>query len=167
MLHIPAVGPSVILVIGVACAYATREAIVERLKKLSVLVLRMEERGLRVEQRAIVVRQLGIALRVLLVATEGGNAREAPQVVGGTEAHGHRLTLLEARHVGIGLLLTVTQGWYEAVLPVELIDPSRLVAAPRCECLLLNALTAIVEAALGIHLQSFPQRVGHHCHTVV
>mgnify|MGYP004438926869 CR=1 FL=1 len=74
MLHVPAIGPAVVLVVGIASANAAREAIVEGLKEFSILIFGVEERRFAVEQCAIVATEVQVALGVLLVATEGGNA---------------------------------------------------------------------------------------------
>lgn len=67
MLHIPTVGPSVVLVIGITCTYAASEAVVEVLQELAVLILGMEKLSLRIPYVAVVIAQFQVLLLQLPV----------------------------------------------------------------------------------------------------
>ena len=62
MLNIPAVSPSIVLVVSITGTNATTEAIVEVLYELTILILGMEKLGLMIPNIAIVVTELQIFL---------------------------------------------------------------------------------------------------------
>ena len=138
VLHVPAVGPAIVLVVGIASTYSAPKAIVEVGQKLTVLVLRVEEAGFGIPHRQIVISLRAVFPCILVSPYETGNAREAPLVVGGAQRDSHRLPFLEARDIGVGLLLAFAQGWDIAMFLVEAVNPSCGLSAPGGQRLLLD-----------------------------
>ena len=116
MLYVPAVGVGIVLIVVVTCTEATRELIVEGLDEAPLLILGVEEARIVVEELAVVVGATQIVSTLHVVAGELRQLREAPIVIGSSQADGDTLTLLPQCHLGDGLLLPDIQPWEVAFL---------------------------------------------------
>ena len=94
-MHIPDVGPCVVLVIVGACADAAREDIVEGLYKLSFGIFGVEEAGLLVEEVAVVEAATDVEVVIILAAQLLCQLCNAPIVIRRCQRNRHSLTLLE------------------------------------------------------------------------
>ena len=95
VMHIPDVGPGVVLVVVGASTRATREDIVEGLDKLALGILGVEEASLRIEEVAIIETALDVEAIILLAASLASQLRNAPVVVRCSQRDGYCLTVLE------------------------------------------------------------------------
>ena len=74
VLHIPAIGPSIVLIISFTGRETASEAVVKVGQEAPILILRVEETRLGIPHVAVVVAQAQILLPVLLVTPPLGNA---------------------------------------------------------------------------------------------
>ena len=167
VMHVPDVGPRIILVVVWARTRAAREDVVEGLDELARGILRMEEARLAVEQMAVVEAALEVELIILRATQLLGQLRDAPIIVGRRQSNGYRLTILERIDLRNALLLALVKCGEPAVGVIEVVERGLGATIPGNHTLGENRMVHTLEGSGHIELNALSQRIGKDCCGVV
>ena len=166
-MHVPNVGPRIVLVIVSTRTKTAREDIVEGLDKLTLVVLGVEEACFGVEEVAVVETALQVEVVILLAVQLLRKLCDTPVVIRCGQCNGHRLTILEAHSLLYGLLLARVERGEPTILVVELIKLGCGAQSPGNHRLVEHGVVHPLEGTLHVELDTLRQRISEDSRRVV
>ena len=129
VLHIPCIGPPVILVIIIPVPRTSVDFWVY-LDPLSCCIFRHEQAMTRVPQLPVILCFHSKFLIFILFSQLTGKFRQRPEIVADPECNCNRLPLFKAVHLWFGLFFPGSQGWKITMFMVKVIDGSARCSLP-------------------------------------